>query len=227
MPRRYFTPGTFAFLKDLAGHNDREWFAANQDRYERLVREPALDFITDFAGPLASISEHFTADARKAGGSLFRIHRDTRFSRDKTPYKTNTGMQFRHAAARDAHAPGFYLHLEPGGCFAGVGIWRPEAAVAGRIRTAIADDPEGWLAAAGDGFREVWSLEGEVLKRPPRGFDPEHPLVGDLRRKDFVAMVPLTQRRVTAAGWLEDYTGLCRAGAPFMSFLCRALGLPF
>jgi uncharacterized protein (TIGR02453 family) len=227
MSRRYFTTGTFTFLRDLAGHNDREWFAANQDRYERLVREPALDFITDFAGPLASISEHFTADARKAGGSLFRIHRDTRFSRDKTPYKTNTGMQFRHVAARDVHAPGFYLHIEPRACFAGVGIWRPEAAVAGRIRTAIADDPDAWAAATGGGFREAWTLEGETLKRPPRGFDPDHPLVDDLRRKDFVAAVPLTQRRVTAEGFLEDYAGLCRAGAPFMAFLCRALGLAF
>jgi uncharacterized protein (TIGR02453 family) len=228
MPRRYFTPETFTFLEDLAENNDREWFTANQDRYERRVREPALDFIADFAEPLASISEHFTADTRKAGGSLFRIQRDTRFSRDKTPYKTNTGMHFRHVAARDVHAPGFYLHIEPGACFAGVGIWRPEAAVAGRIRTAIADDPDGWVAATtGGGFRETWSLEGEMLKRPPRGFDPEHPLIDDLRRKDFVASVPLTRRRVTSAGWLEDYAGLCRAGAPFMAFLCRALGLAF
>jgi uncharacterized protein (TIGR02453 family) len=226
MPRRYFTSETFAFLKGLAEHNDREWFAANRDRYEHLVREPALDFITDFAGPLASISEHFTADARKAGGSLFRIQRDTRFSSDKSPFKTNTGMHFRHLAARDVHAPGFYLHIEPRACFAGVGIWRPEAAVAGRIRSAIVGDPDAWGAAT-TCFGAAWKFEGEMLKRPPRGFDPEHPLVEDLRRKDFVATTPLTQRRVTAGGFLEDYAALCTAGAPFVAFVCRALGLPF
>ena len=138
MGNPYFTARTFRFLKDLGENNSREWFKANQDRYETDVREPALDFIAAFAEPLARLSPHFVADARKVGGSMFRVQRDTRFSKDKTPYKTNAAMQFRHEQARDVHAPGFYLHIEPGNCFMGAGLWRPETRVAYDIRERIA-----------------------------------------------------------------------------------------
>ena len=83
MSNSYFTPQLFAFLRDLANNNDREWFKANQKTYEAVIREPALDFINDFAAPLARISPHFVADSRTVGGSLFRIQRDTRFSKEK------------------------------------------------------------------------------------------------------------------------------------------------
>ena len=122
MTTRYFTPKLFTFLTDLAENNDREWFKAHQDEYERYVREPALDFINDFAKPLEKISPQFVSDSRKVGGSLFRIQRDTRFAKEKTPYKENTGMQFRHAQAKDVHAPGFYLNIQPGECYMGVGL---------------------------------------------------------------------------------------------------------
>lgn len=144
----HFTKSTFDFLEDLAIHNDRDWFNANKSRYIETVQEPALQFITDFGPRLAKISPHFTADARTVGGSLFRIHRDTRFSKDKTPYKENTGVQFRHVAAKDAHAPGYYLHLQPGECIVGMGLWRPETAVAYAIREKIAADPAGWKRGA-------------------------------------------------------------------------------
>lgn len=99
-----FTPDIFAFLRDLATNNNRAWFHENKQRFEDSVRQPALDFITDFVEPLETLSPHFVADSRTVGGSLFRIHRDTRFSKDKTPYKLNTGMHFRHERAKDAHA---------------------------------------------------------------------------------------------------------------------------
>lgn len=229
MPR-FFTPKTFAFLKDLADNNDREWFKANQDRYEQEVRRPALDFIEDFSEPLYGISPHFTADPSKVGGSLFRIQRDTRFSKDKTPYKTHVGIQFRHIASKDdVHAPGFYLHIEPSACYAGAGLWRPATDVAYEIRHAIADDPAGWKEAAHSrAFSSTFELsDGNKLKRPPKGFDPEHPLIEDLRRRDFTAGARLTQRMVTGASFLEDYTDLCRRASPFMRFLCEAVGVGF
>ena len=120
-----FRPELFAFLEELKANNDREWFAANRDRYEEELLEPAMDFIAAFAPKLEKISPNFRADPRPSGGSLFRIYRDTRFSKDKTPYKTNVGIHFRHELARDAHAPGFYLHIGPGEAFAGAGIWHP------------------------------------------------------------------------------------------------------
>ncbi len=228
MGKRYFTPKLFAFLRDLGENNDRDWFRAHQDDYEEYIREPALDFINDFARPLKAISEHFVADSRTVGGSLFRIQRDTRFSKDKTPYKTNTGVQFRHFLAKDAHAPGYYVHIQPGECFMGVGIWRPETKVAYAIRQHIADDPAGWKKASrGKRFTDVFTLGGDSLVRPPRGYDEDHPDIEDLKRKDFIASTRLTQKMITSDTFLEDFTAHCKRATPFMRFLCEGVGVPF
>jgi uncharacterized protein (TIGR02453 family) len=228
MTSAYFTPALFKFLSDLAANNDRDWFNANKDRYIETVQEPALDFITDFGPRLKRISPHFTADSRVQGGSLFRIYRDTRFGADKTPYKTNTGMQFRHERAKDAHAPGFYLHLQPRECFMGVGLWRPRASVANEIRQHIDEKPVAWKRAAhGKKFKGVFTLEGDSLKRPPSGFDAEHALIEDLKRKDFIASVRLTQKEVTSAGFMDLFDSRCRTAGPYMKFLCEALRLPY
>jgi uncharacterized protein (TIGR02453 family) len=219
---RSFGPELFRFLKDLKANNDRTWFAENKDRYEREVREPALAFVEDFAPHLNDISPHFVADPRPSGGSLFRIHRDTRFSKDKSPYKTQVGIQFRHERAKDAHTPGFYLHLQPGSVFAALGIWHPDAPALAKIREAIAADPQAWRRAS-EGVR----LGGESLKRAPAGFDPDHPQIEDLKRKDFIASVELTQKDACSAGFLERYAGTCRDGAPLVRFICSALELPY
>lgn len=222
----HFRPALFSFLRDLKQNNDRAWFQANKERYVEAVQEPALEFIVDFAEHLSRLSPHFRADARAQGGSLFRIYRDTRFSKDKTPYKTNTGVQFRHERGRDAHAPGYYLHLEPRACFAGVGLWKPETKVAYRIRQAIADHPRAWTEATG-ALREVWELSGESLKRAPRGFEPDHPLIDDLKRTSFIATCRLTQREVTSPGFADGLARRFRAATPFMRFLCEAVGVEF
>jgi len=228
MSKRYFTPKLFGFLKDLAENNDREWFKEHQDAYEEYVRQPALEFITDFAVPLKKISEHFVADSRTVGGSLFRIQRDTRFSKDKTPYKRNTGMQFRHRAAKDAHAPGFYMHLEPGECFVGVGLWRPESKVAYAIREHIDENQAAWKRASrGKRFTDIFEVTGESLKRPPRGFDEDHPLLEDLKRKDFIASARVTQKTVTSDHLMTDFEDMCKRSAPYMRFLCEGVGVPF
>lgn len=226
--RRYFTPASFAFLKELAAHNERSWFQENKERYERDVRGPALSFVADFAPRLKKISPHFRADPRPVGGSLFRIYRDTRFSKDKSPYKTHTGLQFRHDQGKDAHCPGFYLHVEPGNCFVGVGIWHPDGPTTRAIREAIVEDPTGWKRASrGRRFLDSFTLSGDRLKRPPRGFDPEHPLVDDLMWKDFIAVSRLTRKTVTGADFMDVFAELCRAGAPFVRYLCKAVGVPF
>ena len=224
-----FTKRTFAFLSELADNNDRNWFHANQDRYEEDVRQPALDFIDEFAERLLKISPHFVADARKVGGSLFRIQRDTRFSKDKTPYKTHTGMQFRHVATSDdVHAPGFYLHVEPGACYAGAGLWRPATLDAAKIRTKIATDPAGWKRAAyGKRFTDVYALDGDSLVRVPKGIDPDHPYAADIKRKDFIAGTGLTDKQVSAASFPDDYTDMCKRASPFLAFLCDAVGVAF
>jgi len=119
-----FPADTARFLAELARNNNRDWFRANKGRYERSVRGPALAFIEAMAGPLERVSRHIYADPSPSGGSLMRIYRDTRFSPDKTPYKTNIGIQFRHERCDDVHAPGLYFHIDPKECFLACGMWR-------------------------------------------------------------------------------------------------------
>ncbi len=223
-----FRPALFAFLRDLERNNDRDWFEANRERYEKHLLHPAQRFITDFAPLLRRISRHFRADPRPGKGTLFRIHRDLRFAKDKRPYKTWLGIQFRHHEGRDAHAPGFYLHLQPGEMIVGAGIWHPDSVSANRIRDAIVAEADRWQRASrGKRFRARFEMGGESLKRPPRGYDPEHPLIDDLKRKDFFGLARLTQKQVTSPGFVEHYAETCRAGAPLVRFLCKAVGVPF
>ena len=228
MAQPYFTRAAFDFLKDLRENNSREWFKANKSRYEESVKHPAMRFITDFGPELKKISPHFQADPRPVGGSMFRIHRDVRFSKDKSPYKTAVGIQFRHDRGKDAHAPGFYLHIEPGSCFLGAGCWRPDSASLKAIRQAIVDDPEGWKKASGGRrFTEVFELGGDSLKRGPRDFDHDHPLIEDIKRKDFVAVAEIPETFVTDKGLPRRLRDSYSRGAPLVEFLCEAVGVRF
>lgn len=213
----------FVYLQDLAANNDRVWFNDNKKRYELTVKEPALDFIESFRPRLAELSPNFEANARVVGGSLFRINRDTRFAKDKTPYKTHTGLHFRHERAKDAHAPGFYLHLEPRNSFMGAGLWRPEPKVARQIREYIAEHRDRWTTVVAD--LGPFALAGDSLKRPPRGFDPTDALIDDLKRKDFMVTASLTQKDITSSAFLDTFDQRCRQTLPFVAFLCDALEL--
>ena len=223
-----FKPAFFDFLRELKANNERSWFEANKARYHADVRDPMLDFIAAFAEPLADISPHFVADPRANGGSLFRIYRDTRFSPDKTPYKTNAGAHFRHAAGKDAHAPGFYLHLEPGACFAACGIWHPGGDALAEIRNAIIEDSASWTRMTqAKAFRDTFTLMGQSLQRPPRGCDAAHPLIDDLKRKDFVAATVFHEADAIRPDFLQRFAQIARGGAAFVGFLSRAVGVSF
>ncbi len=231
MGTRYFTPAVFVFLRELTANNDREWWEKNKNRYVSIIREPALDLIADLGEQLERISPYLTADTRVSGGSLMRPHRDMRFAKG-APYKTNVGIHFRHAAGKDVHAPGLYVHLEPGGSFAGAGLWRPEAAVARRIRQAIHDDPSGWREAAhSPPFTDFWSLDGpeyDRLRRVPKELsDRDHPYPDDLRLRSFTAATRLTQKQVTSAGFADELLERFEKAAPFTRFLCEATGVRF
>jgi len=221
-----FTPALFAFLDDLAGNNDRAWFAAHKARYEAEVREPALDFIDAFAPRLAELAPGLVADSRKAGGSLFRIHRDTRFAKDKTPYKTHTGVQFRHGGAEGAHSPCLYLHLEPGNVFAAAGTWLPDPPALALIRDRIVAKPAEWKRAAKAATDGGFALGGDALKRAPAGYDPDHPLIADLRRKSFIAIRELTEADVCVPELCAALTAVWRPTVPLVRFLCAASDLP-
>ncbi len=223
-----FGPGLIEFLEDLRFHNEKQWFEANKARYEHEVREPALAFIEAMQPRLAAISPELVASARKVGGSLMRIHRDVRFSADKSPYKTNLGIQFRHAAGKDVHAPGLYFHVEPGEVFLAAGLWHPDKEPLRQIREAIVERPADWVAARDDaGLAAHWHLAGDSNKRPPRGFDPAHPLIEDLKRTDFIAVAELSEDAILGPKLPDLAAKHYAAASPLMRFLSEAVGLKY
>ena len=228
MAAGYFSQASFDFLSSLAKNNNRDWFNEHKQQYEAVVRNPALDFIADMSYELVKISPHFVAIPKKVGGSLMRVHRDVRFGKDKRPYKTNVGIQFRHVLGKDVHAPGFYVHLEPEGCFVGVGIWRPESPALAKIRNTIVEKPDNWKKIKKDKkFNQLFALEGDSLVNPPRGFPKEHPFLEDLKRKDFIAMSPLSDTTVCSTRFKTQVMQRIKVSVPFMQFLCKSLELNF
>jgi len=228
MAKGFFTQTSFDFLTRLNANNNRDWFNRNKQEYEDAVRGPALDFIDAMADDIWAISPHFLAVPRKVGGSLMRVYRDVRFGKDKRPFKTNIGIQFRHFLGKDVHAPGFYVHLEPKKCFLGVGIWHPDASALGRIRTAISDNSAAWINASRNSkFTESFELSGDSLANAPRGYAKDHPLLEDLKRKDFIAIGELSSKLATSANFKPEVVKSFRTAVPYMNFLCDALELPF
>ena len=220
-----FEARTIKFLRELKANNDREWFKANKTRYEEDVLD-ALRFIQSMQDPLADIAPHFTAVATRSGGSLMRVYRDTRFSKNKQPYKTNIGIQFRHERAKDVHSPGFYVHIDPNEVFVGVGMWRPDSEPLRQIRERIAAKPAEWKRAIGTpAFRKNFSLGGESLQRPPRGFDKEHPLIDDIKRKSFIAVREMTIDDCQKPQFQRSVETAFKQATPFMQFLCSAVGV--
>lgn len=223
-----FGSDTINFLKQLAENNNRDWFAENKLRYERCVVDPAFQFISSMGDELESISIHFEAIPKKQGGSLMRVYRDTRFGKDKTPYKTNIGIQFRHEAGKDVHAPGYYMHIEPDNVFVGVGMWRPESEPLRAIRERIVERPDEWKAIVWNRkFQSAFELQGNSLKNPPRGFEADAPHMADLKRKDHMAVMQVSLNDISDAGFAKKLVRELKKATPYMEFLCKAVGVPF
>ena len=223
-----FKPSLIKFLDELSSNNNRAWFQENKPRYETDVLEPAQAFVRAFAARLKKISPMFIADDRRVGGSLMRIYRDTRFGKDKTPYKTNVGIQFRHEFGKDVHAPGLYMHIAPNEYFLGTGMWMPETKVLAKIRTAIVDDSPKWKRIRDNKkLRSHFQLAGDRLKSAPRGFDKEHPYIEDLRRTSFIGVKQLKRQDVLSKTFLADCATAFTASRSFLRFLCEAIELPF
>lgn len=218
----------FDFLDDLGKNNDRDWFNANKARYEEHVREPSLALIEQLAKPLARTAPMLRVIAKRTGGSLMRIYRDTRFAKDKTPYKTNVGISLRHDADGDIHAPGVYVHLASDECFIGAGCWRPAKDTLAAIRRRIDQNSAAWKKAKeSKTFRRSYELSGDSLKTSPRDYDKDHPQIEDLRRIDFIGIAPLTQSDLTTDGAVENLVRLIRDAKPIMTFLCNAIDVPY
>lgn len=222
-----FPKDFFAFFEELRDNNERAWFMANKARYEESVLAPMRFLVADMAPRLARISPHYVADPRR---SVFRIYRDVRFSKDKSPYKTHAAAQFRHAIGRDVHAPGFYVHLAPDEIFVGGGMWMPDGPALKRVRDAIAADPAGWRRALDKRFHDTFGgLSDEyTLKRAPKGYDPDHPAIADIKRTSWVVgHQAISRARARKAAFIDEVENCFVAARPLMRFLCKSLGLPF
>jgi uncharacterized protein (TIGR02453 family) len=216
------------FFRELERNNNRDWFTANKDRYESTVRDPALQLVGELGPVLRKISKHFDSDARPNGGSLARIYRDTRFSKDKTPYKTGLFMHFRHDRGNEEVSPGFYVHLGPGDSLVGGGVWQPSGPVLKKIRDSIVKSPATWTKAThGAGAGKLCSMRGDSLKRVPPGYPADHPLADELKRKDFGLGMDLDDKTVASDKLFDQLVAGLKHSAPFIELLCKVVGLPF
>ena len=225
----YFTDASFKFLRGLARHNDRAWFLAHKADYDTHVRAPFQRLLADLEPALAEVSGQYRVDPRSVGGSLYRIQRDTRFANDKTPYKTWQGARLQHARCKQVESPLFYLHLQPGQCFIGAGLWHVEPAVQRKVRQFIVDNPGSWKAAAhGPAFRKRFHLDdSEMLVRVPKGYPEDFPFLDDLRRRNFVAERTLDDSTMLGPRLRQVLAADLAALGPFVDYLCAALDLEF
>jgi uncharacterized protein (TIGR02453 family) len=228
---RGFGRGALMFLRRLARHNERQWFERNRTVYETEVREPLRALVEEMDVRLARLAPELMGDPRR---SIFRIHRDVRFSADKSPYKTHAACQFYHqdagrGAGQDAEGAGagLYFQLADGECFVAGGIWMPARPALDKIREALADDPEALdtIVRAPAFRRRFRALDQEaMLVRLPRGYAAGHPAERWLRYRSFTATRMLTEREVTSPRLPEmlkrDFAGL----VPLVRWLNRAIG---
>lgn len=224
LPKDYFD-----FFNELRDNNNREWFGDNKRRFRESVQEPLASFVEAMAPKLKKVSRHFVADPRLNGGSVFRIYKDVRFSKDKSPYKTHGAVQFRHALGKDAHAPGFYVHLAPDEIFYGGGIWAPPAPNLLKIREAIRDKSAAWKkATSGEAFlKRFEGVSGASLTRPPRGFEAAAPMIEDIKRKSFFAMTKGKPAQTRKPAFADDVAAAFADAKPLMKFLCSAVDASF
>ena len=185
----YFSPKTFAFLRDLEKHNDRAWFKEHEADFEAYVREPSLRFITDAVAWFETAGIPYRGEAKKAGGALSRIHRDVRFSKDKSPYHTHMTFHFHHKdAVKDKPSPMIGIRFSDNDIGLGAGIWGGDTPTLNKVRDAIVADPDHWTRVKGD-----MRLYGDSLKTAPKGYDKDHPMIEDLRRKAYMVSLPMTK----------------------------------
>jgi len=217
-----FSAETFSFLRRLKKNNNRPWFAKHKTEYEDLVRFPMECLIASLRPRMADIAPGFEFHPRK---SIFRIYRDTRFSHDKTPYKTNIAANFKtRGPIAPTGAPGLYVGIGLDEIFIGGGLYMPDGAQLKSIRSFIAGKPEELNEVIEDPlFKKVLGeILGDRLQKAPLGFPKDHPMIGSLRLKQFYVGVDLDQKECLKARFLDTVVRVFSASMPFMQWLQKA-----
>ena len=226
-----FTAETLRFFKQLAAHNNKEWFEAHRDDYENNVREPMRDLVEELDVRFARFAPEIGGDPKR---SMFRINRDIRFSKDKSPYKTNAGCWFHHRSASRKvgseaaeGSAGFYFHLQPGKSFIGAGVWMPPRPQLNKLRGAIAEKPEAFVRMVQSLPKRFGGVSDEgALKRMPRGYSEDHPAAKWLKYQSFTTGRSLTDAQVTSTKLPALLEREYEAMLPLVRWVNGAFGLP-
>ena len=209
----------FSYLEDLKENNNREWFQLNRERYLEQYNLATL-FADELLVKMKQVDNIETASGKK---SLFRINKDVRFSKDKSPYKTHIGGAFSRATKE--LRGGYYFHIEPGNCFFGGGFWGPSPEDLKHIRMQIASDPEPLqeILSSKEFISAFGKLEGEQLKTAPKGFDKEHPAIQLINYKQFLLVKRFTDKQAQSAKYLEMAFSTFQAMRPFFDYMSEIL----
>lgn len=206
---------TFKFLKELKDNNNRDWFTENKPRFQEAQAE-----VKAFN---ATLEDRMSMHDEIEGVKLFRIYRDVRFSKNKTPYKSNFGTGITRATKWKRG--GYYFNIEPGNCFAGGGFWGPNPADIKRIREEIAADDKSLRKVINDAkFKKVFgAMTGDQVKTAPKGYKKDHPAIDLLRYKQYLAMHKFTQKAVTTPGFVDELNKVFKALRPFFDYMSDVL----
>jgi uncharacterized protein (TIGR02453 family) len=217
-----FPPEMVQFLRALKRNNRREWFQPRKHLYEQQVKEPMLELVTALNGDFMKFAPNFVTEPKKA---VFRIYRDTRFSADKTPYKTHVAASFWRRGSDYTGAGGFYFSVSHDQIEVAGGIWHPSPETMLLVRTHIAASyPEMRRILANKKSRKlVGDLQGEELTRAPKGFDPQHPALDLIKKKDWILDVSLDSALATTPKLYREIVDRFRAIAPLIEYLNRPL----
>lgn len=213
---------TLKFLKDLKKNNNRPWFEEHRQQYETakedflLLTEKLITGISVFDPAIALL---------KAKECVFRINRDVRFSKDKSPYKNNIAGYFNRNGKK-GNGAGYYLHIEPGKSFAAGGMWMPEAKELASIRQEIDYSFDNWKKIIGNtSFKKTFieGIKGEALVRPPKGYDETNPAIAYLKMKNFVVTRSFTDTEIQSKTFVKDVANTFKAMKPMIDFLNGAI----
>ena len=205
----------FRFFKKLEQNNNREWFEQHKPEFKALETT-----VKQFGEALKDqLNQHDSIDRFK----LFRVYRDVRFSKDKTPYKTHFGLTWHRT--KPEYRGGYYLHLKPNDIFLACGFWDPNPADLKRIRQEIDMDADEYRDIINEpNFKRIWGdLQGDAVKTAPKGYAKDHPNIDLLRHKQHIFMVRYTQEDVAAADFLDRLDTALQAVRPFVDYMSAVL----
>ena len=215
MKPKHITTDLLDFLSELKENNNREWFADHKKIYTRHQQE-MKKFLQD-------LSDLMNSHDAIEGYKLFRIYRDVRFSKDKTPYKPHFAASFKRAGA--SLRGGYYLRIRPGESFLAAGFWNPEKQDLWRIRKELEQDAQTFREiTTAPGFNRVWgAIQGEAVKTAPKGFDREHPDIDLIRHKQFIFVRPLKDEEIVSADFMAQINADFKAIRPWFDLMSEIL----